>query len=328
MKKNVLNYLVFAALIFSAALMVSCKGKELDFKVTFQTNGGSEVPAQTVKQGELVARPGNPTKENHTFGGWYKESELTNEWDFSADRVNSDITLYAKWDVDGFIITAVVENGNTYNGIIRRVRAASYDSSDDVIHAVGTYSNGGFSLSLPPTVNNQDLLSVDEYFYGLTISNRSARVTTVDIEAWTSASGGWNWSHWLDDFVYGKIDISNVSLSGTMAMFFYADRDVTVKGSEHWTNEEYYVEEKIDLTLKKGWNIVYVTDRMDDVSYILEATTTPVSGLKWYLEDDFENILYGMMSDTHQLTKRLSSDVKSQMFKTPLFPKKKAAKAK
>ena len=32
-----------------------------------------------------------------TFNGWYKESGLTNLWDFGSDLVTGDTTLYAKW---------------------------------------------------------------------------------------------------------------------------------------------------------------------------------------------------------------------------------------
>ena len=31
------------------------------------------------------------------FGGWYKEAECQNKWDFAKDTVTGNITLYAKW---------------------------------------------------------------------------------------------------------------------------------------------------------------------------------------------------------------------------------------
>lgn len=60
--------------------------------------------------GEIISFiPNNPIREEYTFGGWYKEPECINKWDFSLDKLpegivdNSDnliyqeTTLYAKW---------------------------------------------------------------------------------------------------------------------------------------------------------------------------------------------------------------------------------------
>jgi len=67
--------------------------------VTFNTDGGSIIPPQFVNNQTLVMEPPAPTKQGHTFEGWYKEAALTNKWDFINDVVSSPITLYAKWKV-------------------------------------------------------------------------------------------------------------------------------------------------------------------------------------------------------------------------------------
>ena len=64
--------------------------------VTFESNGGSEVEAQTVDYGNTATQPDNPTKSGSTFSGWYSDEELTQGYDFSTS-VTADITLYAKW---------------------------------------------------------------------------------------------------------------------------------------------------------------------------------------------------------------------------------------
>ena len=63
--------------------------------VTFDTQGGSTVPSQTVFSGTAV-EPDAPAKTDYVFGGWYKDSLCTEAYDFSAPVTNS-ITLYAKW---------------------------------------------------------------------------------------------------------------------------------------------------------------------------------------------------------------------------------------
>ena len=68
--------------------------------VEFDLNGGTEnqPELQEVTKGGLVTQPHlDPTRTGYIFGGWYKESECTNAWNFSTDVVNQDITLYAKW---------------------------------------------------------------------------------------------------------------------------------------------------------------------------------------------------------------------------------------
>lgn len=67
------------------------------FTVTFNSNGGSEVAAQTIEEGMTVIEPEEPTLDGHTFMGWYADEALTQEYDFAA-VVTGDVTLYAKWD--------------------------------------------------------------------------------------------------------------------------------------------------------------------------------------------------------------------------------------
>ena len=70
------------------------------YTVTFNSNGGSAVTAQTVEAGEKATEPSDPTKDGYTFSGWYTSDTLTTAWDFSTDTVNSNITLYAKWTTE------------------------------------------------------------------------------------------------------------------------------------------------------------------------------------------------------------------------------------
>ena len=74
--------------------------------VTFESNGGSGVASITPIRGEFITEPTPPTKAGYTFMGWYKESGLTTLWNFASDKISSsDVTLYAKWEIDGSAIT-------------------------------------------------------------------------------------------------------------------------------------------------------------------------------------------------------------------------------
>lgn len=65
--------------------------------VRFESNGGSEVPDQTVALGGKVTKPTDPTKDGLYFAGWYSDIDLQNQWDFGKDTVTGNMTLYAKW---------------------------------------------------------------------------------------------------------------------------------------------------------------------------------------------------------------------------------------
>ena len=64
--------------------------------VSFNTDGGSNVPNQKVYEGNTVNIPVEPTKANSVFLGWYRDSAKTTPYNFDT-KVTSDITLYAKW---------------------------------------------------------------------------------------------------------------------------------------------------------------------------------------------------------------------------------------
>lgn len=65
--------------------------------VTFDSDGGTAVASQAIEDGGKVTEPAEPTKIGNIFGGWFSDSELTDEWDFGNDTVTGDITLHAKW---------------------------------------------------------------------------------------------------------------------------------------------------------------------------------------------------------------------------------------
>ena len=72
---------------------------DLDFHtLTFDTMGGSAIDPVTVRHGNAVARPADPTKDKYTFIGWYVDPEFTEEYDF-ATVLEADKTIYAKFEL-------------------------------------------------------------------------------------------------------------------------------------------------------------------------------------------------------------------------------------
>ena len=74
--------------------------EDIFFTVTFDANGHGVAPdPQTIKQGLTATQPAPLSEDGFTFGGWYKDSACTDEFDFSTP-ITADITLYAKWVED------------------------------------------------------------------------------------------------------------------------------------------------------------------------------------------------------------------------------------
>ena len=75
------------------------------YTVTFNANGHGTAPAaQPVSQGSKATKPADLTATGYTFGGWYKESNCTNAFDFNT-AINANITLYAKWTENTYTVT-------------------------------------------------------------------------------------------------------------------------------------------------------------------------------------------------------------------------------
>lgn len=87
--------------------------EKAEYRVIFDSKEGSAVSQAGVKFEEKITKPTDPTKEGHTFAGWFKETTLDNEWNFENDVVTANITLYAKWTVNQYTATFDVNGGDS-----------------------------------------------------------------------------------------------------------------------------------------------------------------------------------------------------------------------
>lgn len=80
-------------------------------EATFTADGTTLAPAQTIDRGGKFTKPAAPSKENHTFAGWYNGDE---PFDFDADTTNAPnvLNLVAKWDINKYTVQFVSEHGD------------------------------------------------------------------------------------------------------------------------------------------------------------------------------------------------------------------------
>lgn len=67
------------------------------YTVSFEENGGSEVAAVTIENGNTLTEPTAPTREGYTFLGWFADEALNTAFDFTS-QITANTTLYAKWE--------------------------------------------------------------------------------------------------------------------------------------------------------------------------------------------------------------------------------------
>lgn len=104
-------------------ISITDEGGAAMYAVSFDLQGGSgNISSQTVAAGETATEPASiPTKNGYLFGGWYADSECTEEFDFSTP-INETTVVYAKWNETVTItyklktfndVTSVVEKNST-----------------------------------------------------------------------------------------------------------------------------------------------------------------------------------------------------------------------
>lgn len=131
--------------------------------ITFDPNNGDNSSRQEVywkKEGApLIAPIPKPTKEEHTFEGWYYDNKGENrKWDFETDRAQYTMTLTAKWKANTSSSGGGGGGGTTY-------------------YTLTFETNGGGSMQ----------------------AIRAARGKTLDLSAYTPMRDGYDFGGWYAD---------------------------------------------------------------------------------------------------------------------------------
>lgn len=119
------------------------------YTVTFQSEGGSEVASQ-IRANTPAAQPDNPTKEGHTFIGWYNGEE---KWNF-ADAVATDLTLTAKWQLNRYTITFDTAGGSEVPSITQDYGTAITAPANPTKTG---YTFAGWDKTIPTTMPAGDM---------------------------------------------------------------------------------------------------------------------------------------------------------------------------
>ena len=82
------------------------------YTVSFDSNDGSSVAAQSVNYNTSASKPADPSMTGYTFAGWFTDKDCTTAYDFSS-KVTGDITLYAKWNINAYTVSFDSNGGSS-----------------------------------------------------------------------------------------------------------------------------------------------------------------------------------------------------------------------
>lgn len=110
-------------------------------EATFTADGTTFAPAQTIDRGEKFEEPAEPSKENHTFAGWYNGDE---KFDFDADTTKAPnvLNLVAKWDINKYTVQFVSDYGSFADQTVEHGKPI--DTGKLTIPDVDGYTFGGW----------------------------------------------------------------------------------------------------------------------------------------------------------------------------------------
>lgn len=220
--------------------------------ITFEPNNGDNMQVDWEKEGVLLIAPtSEPTKEGHTFEGWYYDNNGVNtEWDFETDRAKYTMTLKAKWKANTYNVT--VENDG--NGTASADPAPAKMGAEVSLTAT---PNSGYHFKEWKVVSGEVEIEDNKFtmpaahvtvkaiferntsssggggggttYYTLTFETnggdsiqaiRAARGKTLDLSAYTPMRDGYDFGGWYADKDLTQ-RITEIKLSGSKTV--YAD---------------------------------------------------------------------------------------------------------
>jgi uncharacterized repeat protein (TIGR02543 family) len=150
--------------------------------LTFSSQGGSPIVAQIIESGTNAAEPAEPIRSGYAFAGWYKETALTNQWNFAVDTVTSDTTIYAKWQTDALPYYRVLFDPQGGSRVIAQLIKSGSNVSEPAAATKDGYELAGWYKDL--ALQNQwnfvtDTVSADMTLYAkwVTATVKFYRVT-------------------------------------------------------------------------------------------------------------------------------------------------------
>lgn len=139
-----INYSANDTFVYSTNAILTLYAKwQINPTITFTTNGGSTITAVQIESGTKILKPSDPTKDGFVFGGWYKDSAFSTEFDFD-NVITANTTLYAKWTPN--IYTISYDANGAEVGSVPSATSKTHDINVLVATNSGSLQKAGFKF--------------------------------------------------------------------------------------------------------------------------------------------------------------------------------------
>lgn len=100
----------FVAVIIVLVAIFAING---GYYITFDTDGGSEITEQKLNYGDYIEQPEMPRKPGYEFVHWVTSEDeyLAEIWNFTENKVEGDMTLYAVWKPAEIVVKFDLDGG-------------------------------------------------------------------------------------------------------------------------------------------------------------------------------------------------------------------------
>ena len=156
-------FTALAILALCVFCLISCETKidenvpesKVYHTVTFNFNNGDDIHTIKVEDGQTIAQPISPERENYIFGGWKAAGKY---WDFQIQRVYEDTAFVAQW-IDASSIF-------------------SYTANDDGTVTVTEYNGKLVEIRIPEKISGMTVSGIGEGVFE-DFANETAKIITL-----------------------------------------------------------------------------------------------------------------------------------------------------
>ncbi|QVK18418.1 leucine-rich repeat protein [Mycoplasmatota bacterium] len=258
--------IIFVSFLFT--IIVGCNDStDNQYTITFNSNGGTEVSSITQDYNTQVTKPDDPTKAGYDFGGWYSDSDLTQEYSFTIIP-KENITLYAKWiefSTEGFEFTVAGNYSfsvSGYNGSDTNIVIPKYYKGY-IVDSIGSYAfneaTSLTSITIPNSVTKIGSYAFNEAtsLTSITIPNS---VKTIGDYAFSEATSltsitipnsveriGHNAFSMAENLTSINVDIDNSQYSSKDGVLFNKNQTLIIKYPEGKKEDTYVIPDSVTI---------------------------------------------------------------------------------
>ena len=192
-------------------MTVKAQWKINQYKITFDTNGGSEIAPITQDYGTEITTPDNPTRKGYTFKGWDKEIPKT--------MLAENMTVKAQWEINQYTI-AFDTNGGSEIAPITQDYGTEITAPDNPTRKGYTFK--GWDKEIPKTMPAENIT--------ITARWKDTEKPTGEIIIGTN-----KWNEFLNELTFGiffkdtqEVTINAVDNSGVVFVsYLVTDKELS-----------------------------------------------------------------------------------------------------